>query len=38
VIDGWDDEREATVKGGGRPASDSVSFGSGDSDIRGWRC
>ena len=40
VIDGCDDDRDATVRGGGRPASDSVSFGSGDSEMRdrrAWR-
>ena len=30
-VDEWDEEREATVSGGGRFDSTSVSFGSGDS-------
>jgi hypothetical protein len=36
-MDGCEDDRDATVRGGGRPASDSVSFGSGDSEMRDWR-
>lgn len=36
-MDGWDEDLEATVRGGGRPASDSVSLGSGDSEMSDWR-
>jgi hypothetical protein len=33
-MEGCEDDRDATVRGGGRPASDSVSLGSGDSEMR----